>query len=89
MPTTTGTYQSQDCLFLIFRDSQVFWAVLQPGFAHYVAVHSALHALLLPPLRAACDTTAGSDQGHSCQATNRGTGGNRREPGRWGTSCGG
>ena len=41
---------------------QVLWPVLQPGLADHVAVHPALHALLLPPLRAAGDSPAGADK---------------------------
>ena len=41
---------------------QVLWAVLQPGSADHVALHPALHDLLFPPLRAALDSSAGSDK---------------------------
>ena len=60
---------------------QVLWPVLESGAADHVAVHPALHDLLLPPLRAAADPAAGSDQRHPGQtghhAGGRGGGGGR------------
>ena len=49
-------------MFNIMCVWQVLWAVLQPGSADHVALHPALHDLLFPPLRAALDSSAGSDK---------------------------
>ena len=40
---------------------KVLWSVLEPGPADHVAVHPALHDLLLPPLRVTADPAAGAD----------------------------